>query len=208
MVGIRAAQTDESASAGTVVVVEDRAIVRAGLVAALRAQGHDAVGVSTTAEICFDSCQQGAFVVDGARGAAMISELAEHVAVRKLDARILVIDHAPGKHRTDAGVEVVERSLGAAGIMRALSDSAPSPDPVGGRVEQPTHTLSGVERAVLRLIAHGATAGQAAAALGISHRTVENHKRRIFVVLGATSQAQAVALAIRAGELTPMVYAS
>lgn len=40
------------------------------------------------------------------------------------------------------------------------------------------------EAAVCALLTAGQTAKQAAAALGISHRTVETHKRRIFDKMG------------------------
>jgi DNA-binding CsgD family transcriptional regulator len=68
--------------------------------------------------------------------------------------------------------------------------------------------LSGIERSIMCHISNGATARETADALHISHRTVENHKRRIFTRLGAATQAQAVALAIRAGELTALERAS
>jgi DNA-binding CsgD family transcriptional regulator len=42
-----------------------------------------------------------------------------------------------------------------------------------------------------------------AAALGISTRTVEQHKQRIFERLGVQNQAHAVAIALRAGLLEP-----
>jgi len=55
------------------------------------------------------------------------------------------------------------------------------------------------EQQVLRLISAGHSPRQAAAELGISPRTVENHKHQIFAKLDVHSQAQAVAHAVRLG---------
>ncbi len=57
------------------------------------------------------------------------------------------------------------------------------------------------ERSVLTLIAGGLTSRDVAAELAISTRTVEKHKQRIFDRLGVQNQAQAVAVAVRAGLL-------
>jgi DNA-binding NarL/FixJ family response regulator len=57
------------------------------------------------------------------------------------------------------------------------------------------------ERRVLELIAAGETSRDVAATLGVSARTVEKHKQRIFERLGVQNQAQAVAIALRGGLL-------
>lgn len=57
------------------------------------------------------------------------------------------------------------------------------------------------ERTVLELVAQGHTSRRVASLLGVSPRTVENHKQRIFARLGVQNQAQAVAIAIRHGLL-------
>jgi DNA-binding CsgD family transcriptional regulator len=59
--------------------------------------------------------------------------------------------------------------------------------------------LTAREQQVLCLISAGHTPRQAAAALGISPRTVENHKQQIFAKLDVHSQAHAVAHAVRLG---------
>ncbi|MCR6485390.1 LuxR C-terminal-related transcriptional regulator [Amycolatopsis sp. OK19-0408] len=55
------------------------------------------------------------------------------------------------------------------------------------------------ERQVLCLISAGHSPRQVAAVLGISPRTVENHKQQIFAKLDVHSQAHAVAHAVRLG---------
>lgn len=59
------------------------------------------------------------------------------------------------------------------------------------------------ERSVLALVAAGRTSSDVATALGISARTVEKHKQRIFERLGVQNQAHAVAIALHFGLLEP-----
>jgi DNA-binding NarL/FixJ family response regulator len=54
--------------------------------------------------------------------------------------------------------------------------------------------------AVLQAIAHGLTSSEVATLLGISPKSVDNHKQRIYAKLGVQSQAHAVAVAL-AGRL-------
>lgn len=60
-------------------------------------------------------------------------------------------------------------------------------------------SLTGREVDVLRLVASGMSAQEVAQELGISAKTVENHKQRIFAKLSVQSQTQAVARAMRTG---------
>ena len=62
--------------------------------------------------------------------------------------------------------------------------------------------LSNREIQVLGEIGAGGTTRHVAAAMGISPKTVENHKQRIFCKLGVQNQAHAVAVAMRQGLLT------
>ncbi len=59
--------------------------------------------------------------------------------------------------------------------------------------------LTGRELDVLRLVAAGMTTGEIGPRLGISPKTVENHKQRLFAKLGVQNQAHAVSIAMRAG---------
>ena len=69
------------------------------------------------------------------------------------------------------------------------------------RLERRHPTLSGRELEVLGAIGSGATTADVALAMGISPKTVENHKQRIFSKLGVQNQAHAVAVAMRHGLL-------
>jgi DNA-binding NarL/FixJ family response regulator len=58
-------------------------------------------------------------------------------------------------------------------------------------------TLTERQSAVLKLIAQGRTAGQAAAEMKVTHNTVRDHLRSIFSKLNAVNSAHAVYLAMR-----------
>jgi DNA-binding NarL/FixJ family response regulator len=63
----------------------------------------------------------------------------------------------------------------------------------------PASTLSPRQREILRLLAEGKSAKQVAAALGISHRTVEFHKYQAMDSLGIKSNAELIHFAVRHG---------
>jgi DNA-binding NarL/FixJ family response regulator len=72
---------------------------------------------------------------------------------------------------------------------------------------EPVH-LTARERDVLVALSHGQSAAEAAEDLGISRKTIAVHKRNLYAKLGARSQAEAVALALKRGLLrreTPKV---
>ena len=69
-------------------------------------------------------------------------------------------------------------------------------------------SLSTREREVLRLIAKGLAGKQMANLLGISPKTVEQHKTRIYGKLGVANQAEAVAVAGRGAEGVAWVSSS
>jgi DNA-binding CsgD family transcriptional regulator len=64
---------------------------------------------------------------------------------------------------------------------------------------RPTARLTARERQVLGLVARGLAAKQVARQLGISAKTVERHKTRMFSKLGVANQTAAVNVALRAG---------
>ena len=81
--------------------------------------------------------------------------------------------------------------------LRPESDDPPvSPDLYTSRP-----LLTPREVQVMRGIATGLTIAQVAVSLGITRKSVENHKQRIFAKLGVQSQAHAVAVAVGSGLL-------
>jgi DNA-binding NarL/FixJ family response regulator len=104
---------------------------------------------------------------------------------------------------------LLSRDTGIAGILRAIrgpaSSSPRARSPWTTRAAPPARdvVLTVRELEVLSLVAAGLTSGRVAARLQISHKTVENHKQRIFAKLGVQNQAHAVSTAIRSGVLRP-----
>lgn len=105
-----------------------------------------------------------------------------------------------------AGATLVDRQEGAAGILAAVrgdaSWSADGPASAGDVAIRTPPVLSPRELDVLRLVASGLTTKEISDRLGISPKTIENHKQRTFWKLGVQSQAHAVAVAMRAGLLS------
>ena len=66
-------------------------------------------------------------------------------------------------------------------------------------VADPIAALTPRQREILQLLAEGCSAKQVAAALGISHRTVEFHKYQLMESLGLESNAELIHFAIKHG---------
>ena len=104
---------------------------------------------------------------------------------------------------------LVARSAGFTGILSAIRTAAAKPHGsnlalfrASASVETPARALlTDRELHVLHLVGAGCTSREISARLGISHKTVENHKQRAFGKLGVQNQAHAVSVAVRAGFL-------
>ena len=135
------------------------------------------------------------------------------VALRRRNPRLAVVGtlsdgDRPPMRAYQAGVRIVfPRSAGIRTLLqtiRSVPAHAPSPAPrkvVQLEARRPLLTSREIE--VLGAIGSGATAQAMGASMGISAKTVENHKGRIFEKLGVQSQAHAIAVALRLGLLSP-----
>ncbi|MDQ1444013.1 MAG: hypothetical protein QOI20_477 [Acidimicrobiaceae bacterium] len=96
---------------------------------------------------------------------------------------------------------VLPRAEGIRPIVQAIraSASAEAAPIVVPETHAPRDVLSPREIDILALVAGGGTTHDISARLGISRKTVENHKQRIFAKLGVQNQAHAVAVAMRLG---------
>jgi DNA-binding NarL/FixJ family response regulator len=106
-----------------------------------------------------------------------------------------------------AGLSVlVPHSRGMAGVVAGIEDALNSQPPRLGVVDmevvRPFH-LTAREIAILRLIGAGYTCREVSIRLGISSKTVENHKQRIFRKLGVQNQSHAVAAALQVNLIDP-----
>jgi DNA-binding NarL/FixJ family response regulator len=106
--------------------------------------------------------------------------------LRKRGLRVVMIGGAPTGEDGEGGV-VVPVDAPVAHLAAALAPGA-SPRPSGDEA------LSPREGQVLRLAAKGMAGKQIARSLGISPKTVEQHKTRAFKRLGVPNQAAAVAV--------------
>ncbi|MFZ2119431.1 MAG: LuxR C-terminal-related transcriptional regulator [Pseudonocardiaceae bacterium] len=95
---------------------------------------------------------------------------------------------------TDSASALIDRLRGTPGAE--CGDPPILPDPSNSRP-----MLSPREVQVMQGIANGLATAQVAMSLGITRKTVENHKQRIFAKLGVQSQAHAVAVAVDSGLL-------
>ncbi|MEO8692739.1 MAG: response regulator transcription factor [Acidimicrobiales bacterium] len=91
-------------------------------------------------------------------------------------------------------------------IVAAVRDSADTNRrsrvrPTSERTCRTAMALTPREFEVLTCIAAGLSATEVSEQLGLARKTVENHKRRIFVKLDVQNQGHAVAVATRAGLL-------
>ena len=104
-----------------------------------------------------------------------------------------------------AGLDaVVSEDEGFAAVLAALG--VPPLDPVTAEHQRSAvrrGALTDRETQVLRLVSEGLTSREVADRLGLSVKSVENYKHRIFEKLDVQSQSQAVAVALRSGLIPP-----
>ena len=145
---------------------------------------------------------------DPARLTASLRRVLPALRVIGLTAGPATRTHVAMAHR--AGMQaLVSRLGGIAGILVAVRNepiAGGSLIPLGVRrsPEHPAGTsLTPRELTVLHLVAAGHPSREISGKLHISHKTVENHKQRIFVKLGVQNQAHAVSVAMRSGLMRP-----
>jgi DNA-binding NarL/FixJ family response regulator len=97
---------------------------------------------------------------------------------------------------TDSTEELVDS-------LRCTSRPEGGDPPVSPDVHMARPLLTRREVQVMQGIAKGLATAQVAVSLGITRKSVENHKQRIFAKLGVQSQAHAVAVAVGSGLLDP-----
>ncbi|HZD79130.1 MAG TPA: helix-turn-helix transcriptional regulator [Actinomycetota bacterium] len=174
-------------SSRTVLVAHPEALTAEALAAALaRFPGLVPVGVTTDAdELVAMGVRAQAAAVDGrlpgARDAA--------ARLRRLGVRVVLIEQ-PTDGAEDEGIRVPLH----APVSRLAAALAPESGAVDG-----SRGLTRRERQVLTLVAKGMAGKQVARLLGISPKTVEQHKTRIFEKLGVHNQAAAVAVVAARG---------
>ena len=88
-------------------------------------------------------------------------------------------------------------------VSSGLRRYGASDDPAFGHYDTGGAPLTAREIQVLQFIGAGCTSRQIGDHMRVSHKTVENHKQRIFGKLGVQNQAHAVSVAFRKGYIRP-----
>ena len=178
--------------ARAVVVAHREAMVAEGISAALaRYPGIVSLGATTAAG---DAERLGAQAYAVAIDPALPGALVVAGRLRRMGVRVVFLGHPNGSIADDGGVgeEAGEEGVRVpthAPIATLAAALAP-----GSRSPEAPATLTEREQEVLRLIAKGRSGKQVAKQLGISPKTVERHKTRIFAKLGVPNQAAAAFL--------------
>lgn len=137
---------------------------------------------------------------------AALDELSDAVARGELDLVVFSAAQDPPSSWSGGSLRLQRftDATSASGLVAAV-DGHPDPGGLAPGPPEPTPWGAGLltrrETQILRRIADGMSSLEAATSLGISARTVENHKQRIFAKLGVQSQAHAVAVALTTRQL-------
>lgn len=158
-----------------------------------------------------------AFVIEV--GAAIAPELPKRLGtMRRCAPRaklVLLCSGRDTEHRLQqlgepVGVTTVSVRSGTRELMEAVGipEDQPEEEKVARIRPLPAPVRSAVpltarERDVLEHVSRGLTTAQIGRLLGISTKTIDNHKQRIYMKLEVQSQAHAVAVAVRMGLINP-----
>jgi DNA-binding NarL/FixJ family response regulator len=165
-------------TARAIVVAHRETMVAEGISAALaRYPGIVPVGATTAAR---DAERLGAAAHAVAIDPTLPGASAVAARLRRKGVRVVFLGDARGEE----GVRVTTRAPIAA-LAQALAPEASTGPRFAGR-------LTSRQREVLGLVAKGMSGKQVARQLGISPKTVERHKTKIFATLGVPNQAAAV----------------
>jgi len=203
----------------TVLIADDHAIVKEGLVGLLRAHDFEVVGAVGDGQLLLDAARRlrpDVIVTDLTMPGLSGLDVLVLLKAERIDSKVVVLTmHNDGERATQAlragasgfllkesaGEELVSaihqalqgRVYLAPAVTRAVMDRMAAAE------HQSEPTLSARQLDVLRLIVKGQRMKEIAAALHLSTRTVETHKYEMMQVLGLHSTAELVLYAIEHG---------
>jgi DNA-binding NarL/FixJ family response regulator len=204
----------------TVVVQQRQRLFREGLGQLLGVEVDlEVVGSASSADELVTLCQQHSPDIALIEATSTEWDTGRLLArLRRLLPKLLVIgltasDNSPadiaGARRTGMAT-LVSRHGGITAILAAVRTAGCPPRPFRPRTAchsdsttGPPTALTEREFGILRLVGAGLTSREISARLLISHKTVENHKQRLFAKLGVQNQAHAVSVAMRTGLMRP-----
>jgi len=140
---------------------------------------------------------------------ATLDELSGAVAQGELDVVVLSAADDPPEAWSRATLRLyrLTDATSASCLVAAVCGYPQTTHPAAGEPRNTPESpavLTQRETEILSQVADGMSSLQVATSLGISPRTVENHKQRIFAKLGVRSQAHAVAVTLASGDLPAM----
>jgi DNA-binding CsgD family transcriptional regulator len=175
--------------ARAVVVAHREAMVAEGISAALaRYPGIVSLGATTAAR---DAERLGAQAYAVAIDPALPGAFVAATKLRRMGVRVVFLGDANGSTDDDGSEDREEGVRVPTHAPVATLAAALAP---GSRSPEVPPSLTEREQEVLRLVAKGRSGKQVATQLGISPKTVERHKTRIFAKLGVPNQAAAAFL--------------
>lgn len=218
-----------SASAGTVVVIDDAPLLRAGLGAALREAGFELLGEAASAfegvELC-RATRPDIVLLDILMPGMSGLDVVEPILDASPRSRVVLLTSSESEEdllraiRAGARGYVVKDTpmdelVGLLAEVRA-GGAVASPAMLGKLFDTLTHllrvrdvvaarrpVLTGREIEILQVAAAGHTSREIAEKLFISENTVKNHVRNILDKLGLRSRNEAVMYALREGLIRP-----
>lgn len=197
---------------GPIFIVDDDTAVRDSLQSLLETHGFTVKTFSTAWDLlkALDTEQPGCFLLDvrmpGMNGLELQKEL---VARRVLAPTIIMTGHGDVSTAVEAmkagAMDFIEKPGSPGAIVNSVrlaleaASKSQTADELTVKAREAMAGLTSREREILEHLIHGAANKVVARALGISPRTVENHRAHIMLKTGTQNVADLVRLATRAG---------
>jgi DNA-binding NarL/FixJ family response regulator len=201
----------------TVLVADDHAIVKEGLVSLLKEHDFDVVGAVGDGQELIDAARRlrpDVIVTDLSMPGLSGLDVLTRLKAARIDSKVIVLtmhhdaDLATQAMRAGASAFLLKHSAGEellTAIQQAIEGrmyltpalTREVMERMSASPDQTEPQLTARQRDVLRLIADGRRMKEIAAALELSSRTIETHKYQIMQTLGVSSTAELVKYAIR-----------
>ncbi|MGA0601665.1 response regulator transcription factor [Caulobacter sp. KR2-114] len=197
----------------TIHIVDDDALVRECLADMAMDAGYAALTHATAEDFLADAevASAGCVVVDLNLPGIDGLDLMDRIAGRDPDLPVIMVSGAGKVAQVVAAlkggaVDFIQKPVRAAAFAQSLAEAAKrrrqradARDSLA-RLRERAQRLSHRERQVMALITDGLSNNAVAAALGISVRTVENHRARVMDKMGAANLTDLIRQTLRLGE--------
>lgn len=208
----RTTKRDDPPPEAEVYIVDDDDGMRRGLAFLLRSAGYDVACFASARAFLdeYDPTKRGCLLLDVRMPGMSGLELQEHLRAQQTDLPVIIVtafaDVAMAVRAMKAGAfDFIEKPFEGSALLsrvrRALEREAET-RVHAQRAEEARRrlaTLTPREREVMDLVVDGLLNKQVAGELGISMKTVENHRARVMEKMGVVSLADLVRLSILAG---------